>query len=220
MKVLVVFNHPYEKSYCSSILKSVENAFRAGGCEVDVIHLDRDRFNPAMTADELREHSLGVVSDAVVRGYQERIRWAEHVVFIFPIWWELMPAMTKGFVDRVLTEGFAFETDESKRPARFRNLLTNVRGVTLITTMNTPAVLYSLLFGNAIKKSFFNGTFRKIGVKNLKWISLNMVKFTSQAKREKWLGKIGSYCGRLADGDRSSIRVRPIRNAATQTSHS
>ncbi len=173
-----------------------------------------------MTADELMEHSLGIVSDPVVLGYQERMRQADHVVFIFPIWWELMPAMTKGFVDRVLTEGFAFETDESKRPARFRNLLRNVRGVTLITTMNTPAVLYSLLFGNAIKKSLFNGTFRKIGVKNLKWISLNMVKFTSRAKREKWLGRIGTYCRRLAESDRPSVRVRPIRDAATQTSHS
>jgi putative NADPH-quinone reductase len=71
-----------------------------------------------------------------------------------------------------------------------RPLLNKLKGVTMITTMNTPGVVYKYLFGNAIKKSLMTGTFAKMGYKNRKWISLNMVKMVSKEKREKWLERI------------------------------
>jgi putative NADPH-quinone reductase len=70
------------------------------------------------------------------------------------------------------------------------NRLTNLKGVTMITTMNTPKIAYWMIFGNAIKKALMLGTFWKVGIKNRKWISLNYVKFCSQKKREQWLMKI------------------------------
>jgi hypothetical protein len=65
--------------------------------------------------------------------------------------------------------------------------LKNLKGLTMVTTMNTPKIAYWAIFGNAIKKALLLGTFWKIGVPNRKWISLNYVKFTTQEKRKKWL---------------------------------
>lgn len=61
------------------------------------------------------------------------------------------------------------------------------KSVTVITTMNTPGLLYRLVFGNAIRKAVITGTFWKMGYKNRKWINLSMVKSTSDKKRKQWL---------------------------------
>ena len=96
-----------------------------------------------------------------------------------------MPAMTKGFVDRVLTPGVVY--DHHPRGFGLVPLLNNLKGVTVITTMNKPKILYSLLIGNLIKKAMIKSVFKTMGYKNLKWISYNMVKSVSQVKRVKWL---------------------------------
>lgn len=121
--------------------------------------------------------------------YKDRLQSAEHIVFIFPIWWELMPARMKGFVDKVIFPGIAYDYADEGGTGMV-SLLKRLKGVSVITTMNTPWYLYWLIFGNAIQRALMRGTFWKIGVKNRTWISLNNVKGKSKAKREAWLAKI------------------------------
>lgn len=187
MKVVIIFNHPYDGSYCNSILKFVNSGLRMAGHEVDLIHLDKDGFNPVMTSQDLKAFVNRHPVDPQVLAYKERLDKADHLIFIFPIWWELMPAMTKGFIDKVIFPGVAY--DYSPKGLMVKKLK-NIKSVTVITTMNTPSIIYRLIFGNAIKRALFTGTFWKIGYKKRKWISLNMVKFVSPEKRAKWLSKL------------------------------
>jgi putative NADPH-quinone reductase len=120
-----------------------------------------------------------------VLNYKQRLEQAEHLVFIFPVWWELMPAMTKGFIDKVIFPGITY--DYAKSGLKMINRLTQLKGTTIITTQNTPALVYRLFFGNAIKYAMLRGTFWKIGFPKRKWINLCMVKFVSDKKRRKWL---------------------------------
>lgn len=189
MKVVIIFNHPYEGSYCNQILESVTRGLRKANHLVDIINLDKEQFNPVMTAQDLKAFIGKAPVDAQVMEYKERIEQAEHIIFIFPIWWELMPAMTKGFIDKVIFPGVAYKYANASN-TRMKPLWTRVKGVTMITTMNTPKIMYKIIFGNAIKKAVMTGTFWKIGYKNRKWISLNMVKMVSEDKRKKWLTKI------------------------------
>ena len=186
MKVAIVFNHPYDGSFCNAILQSVTAGLTKGGHEIDLIHLDKDQFDPVMKAEDLKAFRDKKATDPKVLEYSSRIANADHLIFIFPIWWELMPAMTKGFVDKVIFPGVAYDYTNAGN-TRMKPLWSNLKGVTMITTMNTPNWLYWILFGNAIKKAMMMGTFWKIGFKNRKWISYNQVKSVSQAKREKWL---------------------------------
>lgn len=185
MRIVIVFNHPYDGSYCNAILQSVISGAEKANNEVDVIHLDKEGFNPVMTAEDLKAFRDRNPVDPQVIAYKKRLERADRLVFIFPIWWELMPAMTKGFIDKVIFPGVAY--DHSESGYSMLPLFKNVKGITVITTMNTPGLLYRLLFGNAIKKAIMTGTFWKTGYKNRKWISLNMVKFASDKKRKKWL---------------------------------
>jgi NAD(P)H dehydrogenase (quinone) len=187
MKTVIVFNHPYNGSYCTAILHSVTVGLQKANHEVDLIHLDKDGFNPVMTAQDLKGFVDRKPVDLKVIDYKERIDKADHLILIFPIWWELMPAMTKGFVDKVIFPGVAYDY----KPNGFMvKKWEKIKSVTLITTMNSPRLVYRLIFGNVIKRALFTGTFWKMGYKNRKWISLNMVKFVSAEKRKRWLLKI------------------------------
>lgn len=187
MKTVIVFNHPYDGSYCNAILNSVTAGLLKNNHEVDLIHLDKENFNPVMTHEDLRAFVNRKPVDPKVIEYKERLGKADHLIFIFPIWWELMPAMTKGFIDKVIFPGVAYDY----KPNGFMTKkLKKIKSVTLITTMNTHRFFYRLIFGNAIKRAFFTGTFWKMGYKNRKWISLNMVKFVTEDKRKNWLLKL------------------------------
>lgn len=186
MKVVIVFNHPYDGSYCNALLQSAIKGLTKANHQIDLIHLDKDNFNPVMTASDLKGFRDKKPTDPKVIDYGNRIKEADHLIFIFPIWWELMPAMTKGFIDKVIFPGVAYDYT-NKENTRMKPLWDSLKGVTMITTMNTPNYLYWLLFGNAIKKAMILGTFWKIGFKNRKWISYNQVKQVSKEKREKWL---------------------------------
>jgi NAD(P)H dehydrogenase (quinone) len=186
MKVVIVFNHPYEGSFCNAILNSVTNGLKMGNHEVDIIHLDKEGFNPVMTGADLKAFRDQKPVDPKVIEYNNRIKDTEYLIFIFPIWWELMPAMTKGFIDKVIFPGAAYQY-KNQGNTTMKPLWTNIKAITMITTMNTPSIAYWGIFGNAIQKAVMIGTFWKIGFKNRKWISFNMVKMVSNGKRKKWL---------------------------------
>lgn len=188
MKVVIVFNHPYEKSYCSAILEAVNTGLQKGKHHVDLIHLDNDNFNPVMSKGDLKAFVDHTPIDPQVIDYSNRLKNADHLIFIFPIWWDLMPAMTKGFIDRVLSPGIVY--DHHHRGFGLIPLLKSLKGVTIITTMNKPRIMYSLLIGNLIKKAMLRSVFKTMGYKNLNWISHNMVKSVTQKKRVKWLNDL------------------------------
>ncbi len=189
MKTVIVFNHPYEGSYCNAILHSVTKGLEKSNREYDIIHLDKDEFNPVMTSQDLKGFRDKQPVDPKVVEYKQRLEQADQVIFIFPIWWELMPALTKGFIDKVIFPGVAYDYANGSN-TRMKPLLKNIKGVTVITTMNTPGFLYRLVFGNAIQRSLIRGTFWKMGYRKNKWISFNMVKQVSVKKREAWLSKL------------------------------
>lgn len=188
MRVVIVFNHPHEGSFGNAILNAVTKGLKSANQEVDLMHLDNDEFNPVMSKADLKAFVEHKPVDPQVIDYNERLEKADHLIFIFPIWWDLMPAMTKGFVDRVLTPGVVY--DHHPRGFGLVPLLKKLKGITVITTMNKPKIMYSLLIGNLIKKAMIKSVFKTMGYKNLKWISYNMVKSVSQEKRVKWLTDI------------------------------
>jgi putative NADPH-quinone reductase len=198
MRYAIVFNHPYDGSFCNAILQTVQKALTSAGHDTDILHLDDDGFNPVMTAADLKGFTQGAPVDPQVIAYRQRLEQADHLILIFPIWWELMPAMTKGFIDKVIYPGVAYDYDKSGRWPKMIKRWHRLRGVTLITTMNTPSLVYRLVFGNAIKKALFAGTYWKLGYRNRKWIRFSMVKFVSPEQRAHWLATLERRFAQLA----------------------
>lgn len=141
-----------------------------------------------MSSTDLRDFVSHRYSDPLVIDYHQRLKKADHLIFIFPIWWDIMPAATKGFIDRVLSPGLAY--DHHPRGFGLVPLLKNLQSITIITTMNKPAILYGLLTGNLIKKVIVKSVFKTMGYKNVRWIRFGSVKSVSQQKRRKWLADL------------------------------
>ncbi len=185
MNTLVVYCHPYEGSFCHAILENLEDGAKETGKKLDVIDLYKDNFNPVMSGKDLLGFVKHQAQDQQAIDYADRLKKADHLILVFPIWWELMPAMMKGFIDKVIFPGQTFEY--TKSGLGMVSSLPNLKKTTVITTMNTPKPMYKFVYGNAIKKSLIKGTLKKSGFKNVKWLSFNMVKMKSDEKRQKWL---------------------------------
>lgn len=204
MNFVIVFDHPYgasasenipnRRSYTAALLASVTKGLRKAGHQIDLIDLHKDGFNPVMSAEDLTAWRKKKTIDPLVADYQRRMIGADYIVFIFPIWWECMPALTKGFLDKVFVKGIIY--DEPKK-GRFVNLLPQIKGVLLLTTMSTPGIIYRLVFGNAVTKILFRGTFRLMGIHNLHWYNYTGVERRSLKKRMEFLDKTERHFARL-----------------------
>ncbi|KRN18168.1 hypothetical protein FC75_GL000860 [Lacticaseibacillus camelliae DSM 22697 = JCM 13995] len=166
-------------------MASAKAGAEKAGNTVDVIDLEADGFDPVMHSKDLIGFLKHKAQDPQAIDYIERVKAADHLILIFPIWWELMPAMMKGFIDKVVFPGETF--NYTKGGVGMASNLPNLKSTTIMTTMNTPKSLYRWVFGNAIQRALVRGTFVKMGLKHVKWMSCNMVKKSSDAKRQGWL---------------------------------
>ncbi len=188
MHYLVVLAHPYAKSYCHAVYERVTQSLEQSGHTVDRLHLDAEDFDPVMRGDDLAVYAKGQSANAAVPAYQARIDAAQQLIFIFPIWWEVMPALLKGFIDKVFTKGWAYE------PSRLgvKGKLGHIERAVIVTTMNTPKWAYRWLYGNAVQRALVRGTLRKCGVGKVEWLAFTPVSHVTDAKRRLWLDQIAS----------------------------
>jgi putative NADPH-quinone reductase len=197
MRVVVVLDHPYtiasaenlphRRSFSAAVAAAVMRGAAAAGHEVDLIDLAADGFQPAMTRADLLAWRSARVIDPLVVNYQRRLLAAEHLAFVFPVWWEAMPAATKGFLDRVLTKGIMYEEVAGAKGNPFRNLMTKLGGVSVLSVMTTPDKAYRWWYRDPLTKILFKGTFAKIGVKNLRWTNYASVTDKTPDERRRML---------------------------------
>jgi NAD(P)H dehydrogenase (quinone) len=125
MHVLILYVHPTLEGFCGQILTKVTTALSEAGHEVEVGDLYREGFNPALMPADYAQFSGQPMPPDVLRE-QTRIERNDALVVISPIWWYQFPAMLKGWIDRVFSEGWAF-SDSLSRTApptlRLRNVL-------------------------------------------------------------------------------------------------
>lgn len=111
--VVIIYAHPDPKSFNHAMLETVKSGLTAQGRLFQVIDLYAENFNPVMNAAEVK----GEVTEET-RNYQVKIKNADSIVFIFPVWWFRAPAILEGFCDKVFTPGFAYRFKKNHRHLR------------------------------------------------------------------------------------------------------
>lgn len=134
MRVLLLYAHPLPESYNAALRQAALDGLRAGGHEVDDCDLYAEGFNPVLTEAERRGYHEIPGNRAPVEGYVRRVERAEGIVMCFPVWCFNLPAMLKGFFDRVLLPGVSFRLEEGVAKPN----LTSLRRVAAITTYGRP----------------------------------------------------------------------------------
>lgn len=112
MKHLIIFAHPNKSSFNQAILEQVVEASEFQGAEVIVRDLYRLNFNPVLSWEELQGSFQGIIP-AEIQQEQQFIRQADLITLVYPLWWMGFPAILKGYLDRVLTFGFAYKSTEN-----------------------------------------------------------------------------------------------------------
>ncbi len=108
MKVLVIYAHPSPTSFNHAVLESFTQGLQSKGHAVEVLDLYAKGFNPMLTTGDLASFQ-GAEVPADISAEQERVSRAEALAFIYPLWWSSMPAVLKGWIDRVFSMGYAYD---------------------------------------------------------------------------------------------------------------
>jgi putative NADPH-quinone reductase len=154
MRVLLVYCHPCPESYTAAIRDAVHSSVVALGHECDIVDLYAEGFDAAMGREERRGYHEEGPNLAPVRDHAERLARADALVFVYPTWWFNLPAMLKGWLDRVLVPGFAFVMPtHSNRP---KPGLTHIRHVGAFTTCGADFVT-SCLMGFPARRTLLRG---------------------------------------------------------------
>jgi putative NADPH-quinone reductase len=205
MHTLLVFDHPYgatahdnvphRRSFSAALLAAALEGSAQAGHTTDVIDLGADGFDPVVSADDLRAWRQDTAVDPVVLDYQRRLAAADHLVLVHPIYWMVMPAGTKGFLDRVLTRGFAF--GERTPGALLQRRLMRLRRVTILSPLTTPLPFYRTLFGAPAVRTLATGTFRLIGIPTVRWHGFAGMAQRTPAQRRRALDGVSRRFARL-----------------------
>lgn len=185
----IVYAHPWEGSFNHAILTTITNDFKAKKEDFQVIDLYQDGFNPTYSAEELRLFSKGETPYQLVKEYQEKLSQTTELIFIFPVWWFDLPAILKGFIEKVMLNGFGYSEDER---GNLTGLLTNIQKTTVITTSTADKEYLETEGGNAIQGVFINRTLADLGIKNehTKWIPFGRVNLTTDENRKLFLEEL------------------------------
>ena len=188
MKSTIVICSTNENSFSRSVMEAVGKGLDKKLKAYELIDLYDDNFNPIMTAEGEKLYCEGKPSDELVVKYQEILNDTDEIIFIFPIWWNNVPAMLKGFFDKVFIKDFAF-TEEDNIP---KGLLTNIKSGLLITTSETNTDYMKNELGNPIENTIIRGTLEVAGMSNIEWINANL----ENEDKKSFLEKVEEYLNR------------------------
>ena len=185
-RILVILGHPDGDSFCGSIADAYIDGASKAGAQIRELKLGELKFDPVLWNgyNKIQELEPDLVKA------QELIQWASHLVIVYPNWWGSMPALLKGFFDRVFLPGFAFKYREN---SSLWDKLLSGRTAHLMVTMDTPSWYNRWVFRrpgfNQMKKTILEFC----GIKVRKISEFAPVKSSSQKQREQWIAKATEY---------------------------
>lgn len=153
MRVLVVFCHPSRESFLGSILDDLVGRLGGGGHAVQVLDLYAEGFDPVLDADAWRAHRQDRPHPGLDT-YLAALAEAEGLVLVYPTWWYGLPAMLKGWFDRVWQPGAAFTLEDGVFQTHHLARLTRFA---VLTTYGSPRVFIEWMVGDPARRQLMRG---------------------------------------------------------------
>lgn len=186
MKYLIIYAHPNESSLNNHLLKNLIDSLQKEQQVIEIRDLYKIQFNPVLSFADMEGQRMGKV-DAAVKQEQEYISWADHIVFIYPIWWTGMPAIMKGYIDRVFSYGFAYRYDQGVQ----KGLLTGKMATIINTQGKSKAEYENIGMGKALSLTSDKGVFTYCGLEINQHFFIDRADKISSSVVEEWGVQIG-----------------------------
>ncbi|TCI91374.1 NAD(P)H-dependent oxidoreductase [Tenacibaculum sp. M341] len=184
MNVLIINGHPDTESYNKALADAYyEGVLTNVDVNTTLIEVGALEFNLNLKYGYRRRMELEPDLEFAIK----EIKKANHIVWVLPLWWGGMPAVLKGFLDRILLPGIAFELEEGKT---FQKKLFKNKTSSIILTADTPKWYYRLFLKSALLYQFKKGILEFCGIKLKKTTYIAPIRNSTLTFRENWLKKI------------------------------
>lgn len=182
-KIVIINGHPNADSFNFALVKAYIDGAKQSGAEIRAITIANLDFNPNLQFGYSKRMDL----EPDLLEAWEMILWADHLVWIHPVWWGGLPAITKGFIDRLFLPGMAFKY----RPnSVFWDRLLKGKTAHIITTMDQPGWYYHLVYGRPSVNQLKKSTLQFCGVSPVKVTYIGIVKTSDEKLRKTWIEKV------------------------------
>jgi NAD(P)H dehydrogenase (quinone) len=188
MRALLVVAHPLEKSFAQSAARRIATTLARRGIEVDVLDLYAEKFDPCLTAAERSSYFTPAYDSSAVRPVLDRLERAEKLALVFPQWWFGVPAILKGFFDRVLVPGAAFDPpDGGGMPIpRLR-----LESLYVVSSTGAPWWITKLVMGDPVRRQIGRGIKPYIAPKaRFRMFTLHDMDHISEPRAATFLDKV------------------------------
>jgi putative NADPH-quinone reductase len=179
-RILLILGHPSGASFCAALAERYVQSAIDAGHEVRQLRLGELDFDPVLREGYRQIQAL----EEALSVAQSDILWAEHLTLVYPIWWGGIPALLKGFFDRVFLPGFAFKYRKGKA---FPDKLLTGRTAHLLVTMDTPPWYYRWFYRMPGLHQVRKTTLEFCGIKPLRTLTFGPVLGSSDHQRKTWL---------------------------------
>lgn len=189
-KVLVVLGHSCADSLCAALATAYRQAAEQAGHEVRWLAVGELKFDP------LLHYGYGQPQDLEpdLLAAQQAILWADHLLFVYPTWWGGMPALLKGFIDRVFLPGFAFKY---RNGSSLWDKLLSGRSAQLLVTMDSPPWYYRWINRMPGHHQMKRTILEFCGISPVLVHSFGPVRGSSPELRQRWLAKVSKLAAAL-----------------------
>lgn len=192
-KVLVILGHPSNTSLSAGLAQAYTEGARERGHEVRTLRLADLGFDPVLHGSDTHQQPL----ESDLRDAQAALQWAQHTVWVFPVWWGGIPAQLKGFLDRTLTPGFAYKFHKG---SSFPERLLQGRTADLLVPMDTPPWYYRWVYRMPAIHQMRKTTLEFCGIRPARTRMWGPVIHSTQAQRLQWLAEARHLGQTLAVG--------------------
>jgi len=185
-KILIIDGHPNKDSFNHALANAYLKGAKNSEAEIKEIIIRELQFNDNL---EFGYQKISVLEQDLIDA-QEKIKWANHLVWVHPVWWGGLPAITKGFIDRVFLPGFGFKYKEK---LVWWDELLKGKTAHIITTLDTPKIYYWFAFGRPSVNQLKKSTLEFCGIKPVKVTYLGPIRNSNKDSRKIMLHKVEGF---------------------------
>jgi NAD(P)H dehydrogenase (quinone) len=179
-KTAIINGHPNKDSFNFGIAEAYKSGAMEAGAEVKEIVITDLNFNPNLQFGYQKRMEL---EPDLLKAW-EIIQWADHLVWIHPVWWGGFPALMKGFIDRLFLPGMAYKYREN---SVWWDKLLKGKTAHIITTLDQPGWYYRLFFGRPSVNQLKKSVLEYCGVKPVKLTYIGIIRNSKDEQRSQWL---------------------------------
>lgn len=185
-KIVIINGHPNPGSFNYALAAAYKKGAVTSGAQVTEINISELNFNPNLAYG----YSKVMALEPDLLTSWNKIMEADHLVWIHPVWWGGMPAIAKGFIDRLFLPGMAYKY---RKDSVWWDKLLKGKTAHIITTLDQPGWYYRLFFGRPSVNQLRKSVLQFCGISPVKVSYIGIIKTAAAVQREKWLQQVYEF---------------------------